>query len=223
MYISTLFDKIYSVLNTIWNADLTMSQLPKNFNSNLPGGWQSVVPARPIPSFKLERLHEEETFSPQDLYGQRTILVFLPGVWVPWSRKFLNEINEINKDLASVNCRLVTIISQRTSQLQAYFITNPVEFDVLADPYGVANLRFGIFEDNVMQPMRISKPTVFGLNAEAKVEFRFSGLHLNDRPKLEDILQISSYLSGLPQKKRWWPTLLRFGRGLPRPVTYVRA
>jgi peroxiredoxin len=184
----------------------------------LPENWKLLKPARLIPTFNLYELQEVEEFTRADLYGQKTILVFLPGMWAPWARKLISQLDMLTDYLEKMGCQLVAVISQNQEQLQEYFESNPVKMGILADPAGHASLRFSIFDDNISEPLRISKPTVLAVNAESKIQAKFTGRHLSDRPNPQDIIEVTSLLTDLPRKRRWWNIFF-----VPAAKAYVNA
>lgn len=184
----------------------------------LPENWRLLKPARLIPTFNLFPLDDAEEFTRAELYGQKTILIFLPGMWAPWARKLICQLDMLTDYLEGMGCQLVAVVSQNREQLQEYFEENPVKMGILADPAGHASLRFSIFDDNISEPLRISKPTVLAINAESKVQAKFTGHHLSDRPEPQDIIQVTNLLTDLPKKRRWWNL---FAANVPKP--YVNA
>lgn len=170
----------------------------------LPDNWRLFKPARLIPTFNLYQIDEAAEFTRNDFYGTKAILIFLPGMWAPWCRKLISQLDPICETLAAMDCQLIAVVSQNQAQLSEYFEENPVDMLVLADPAGHASLRFSIFDENISEPLRISKPTVLAINAETKVQARFSGKHLSDRPNPVDIVQVASLLTDLPKKRNWW-------------------
>ena len=157
--------------------------------------WQEFNVPRSAPNFYLPNVLKQKTVSLYDLEEyNKIILAFLPGIWAPWCRRFLEELSINSKFYNDTDTYFVTIISQESIQLKDYLSQNKINIDVLADENGATGTRYGVFDEKQTEPMRISKPTVFLLNSNKEICFKFIGNHLSDRPRFSEIIQMCAEL-----------------------------
>lgn len=168
--------------------------------------WQAVAPAQATPNFKLRSATSGIFVNCTKLDHPKQLFTFLPGVWAPWCRKLLIDLNNQHSELESAGIKVVAIVSQNYRPVAEFVKNNHIEFEVLSDPYGVINKRFGVFDSTLDEPMKISIPTLFLLDEERNLHYKFIGSHLSDRPTQEHIAKIKQ-LSITYYKKRnsFWP------------------
>ncbi len=153
--------------------------------------WQEFDTPRSAPNFYLPSVLKEKTVSLYELDAyKKIILAFLPGIWAPWCRRFLEELSLNSKYYNNTDTYFVTIVSQDHKQLQDYLLENKITTEILADENGATGTRYGVFDEKQTEPMKISKPSVFLLNSNKEICFRFMGNHLSDRPKFKEIMQM---------------------------------
>lgn len=149
--------------------------------------WKRFTAARYAPNFDLLSANSGESVELAGLKHDRLLITFIPGVWAPWCRRFLRELDRQTQQLSSEGVKCVAIIAQNHEQLANYVKENKLRIEVLADTHGVIGKRYGVFDDNITEPMRISRPAIFILNRENRLLFTFLGKHLMDRPDMEEL------------------------------------
>lgn len=155
-------------------------------------GWRDVFPAKDAANFKLRHVTSGRNVSLADLsYDHRLILTFLPGVWAPWSRKLLAEMDDNLPRFESAGLDLLVIAAQYPEQLATYSQKHRLKLPVLADELASISKRYGVYDANQSEPMRLSKPAIYILNEDKKIIRTFIGRHLSDRPSAEDIIRHS--------------------------------
>jgi peroxiredoxin len=150
--------------------------------------WRKVSPLRAAPNFNLQSVTTGNFLSLNEIEANSLIIAFLPGVWAPWCRKFLNSLNQNVHHINDNGAHLVAIISQDYDQLFRYAKQVDLHFEVLADTHGVIGKRFGVFDEQIREPMKISKPSIFILDRKKRLRHTFIGKYLMDIPKVDEII-----------------------------------
>ncbi len=154
--------------------------------------WRRVSPMRAAPNFNLQSVTTGNFLSLAEIESENLILSFLPGVWAPWCRKFLTSLNNNIAEFNRNDVTLVAIVSQDYEQLFRYAKQADLKFELLSDSHGVTSKRFGVFDEQMQEPMKISKPSIFILDRKKRIRYTFIGKYLMDIPKVEEILLKSS-------------------------------
>ncbi len=152
----------------------------------MPLRWRNISPTRPAAQFSLPAANHFEQISLEDLKAYRIILTFIPGIWAPWSRKLLSEMDELVTELLP-GYELIAIAAQQLQQLREYAVAEGLKLTLLSDEYGVISKRYGVLDESVTQPLGISKPSIYILNSRKRIMTVFVGRHLMDRPTKEEI------------------------------------
>lgn len=150
--------------------------------------WRRVTPLRAAPNFNLQSVTTGNFLSLAEIESESLVLAFLPGVWAPWCRKFLNALNNSVGKFNAQKVDLVAIVSQDYEQLFRYAKQADLRFELLSDCHGVTSKRFGVFDEQMQEPMKISKPSIFILDRKKRIRHTFIGKYLMDIPKVEEIL-----------------------------------
>lgn len=156
--------------------------------------WKIYNPTRTAPNFILPKITDLEQAELYNFKQQHIMLTFLPGLWAPWARKLLSELENVRQQLDEERLHLVVVISQLHEQVEMYMKTHEVSYDIFVDEFGVISKRYGVFDEQLSEPMKISKPAIFVLNGEHQIELSFIGKHLADRPTADDFLDCLNYL-----------------------------
>lgn len=170
--------------------------------------WQTVYPSRNAPAFRLQSAVTGKHVRLGDINAEKIILTFVPGMWAPWCRKFIDELSHSVEAIYQNQALLVTIVSQDYDQLTEYVDRNFIDFEMLADPHGVINTRYGIFEDAIVEPMKISKPSIFILDNDKNIHYKFIGRHLTDRLTAAEVVEMSQRPLPVTKKRRMGIPLL---------------
>lgn len=149
--------------------------------------WKRFSSVRYAPNFDLLSANSSAFVQLSELKHNRLLLAFIPGVWAPWCRKFLTELDKQATTLSHEGVKCVAIIAQNHEQLADYVKEKKLKIEILADVHGVIGKRYGVFDDNNPEPMRISKPSIFILNRDNRLLFTFVGKHLMDRPDMSEL------------------------------------
>lgn len=144
---------------------------------------------RVSPNFRLQSATSGKQVSLDEIICNRLVLAFIPGVWAPWCRKFLDELDAALQLEGIPQAKVVAIVSQDYEELYRYVRAQKLDIEVLSDPNGVIGKRYGMFDEHLTEPMRISKPSVFILDSKKNIAHTFIGMHLMDRPSAEEIWQ----------------------------------
>ncbi len=163
--------------------------------------WKRYINKREAPGFRLYSLQQQKFIRHGDYKDQRTIITFLPGVWAPWCRKLISELSLLESHLKDHGIKMLAVISQNQEELQEYCDSNRVTLDVLADPHGVVGKRYGVFDDEILEPLGISKPSVFLMDEDKNILASFLGKHLTDRPLAEEIIHIATTTPSFPKER----------------------
>lgn len=142
---------------------------------------------RYAPNFDLLSANSDSFVELSQLKHDRLLLAFVPGVWAPWCRRFLDELDQQAVSLGREGVRCVAIIAQNHDQLAKYVKERRLKIELLADTHGVIGKRYGVFDENSSEPMKISKPSIFILNKENRLLFTFVGKYLMDRPDMDEL------------------------------------
>jgi peroxiredoxin len=164
--------------------------------------WQHVYPARSAAAFRLQSAISGKHVRLGDIQSEKAIITFVPGIWAPWCRRFLDDLSLASQEIGQYRTVLVAIISQDFDQVMEYLSTNPVGFEVLADPHGAISTRYGVFDEVIEEPMQISKPSVFVLDDEKNIHYKFFGQHLMDRPTRDDLIDVAQVKLPKSKEKR---------------------
>ncbi|MBL8014973.1 MAG: redoxin domain-containing protein [Candidatus Doudnabacteria bacterium] len=173
--------------------------------------WRRIRSNRVSPSFQLQSATTGKLISLEEFNYKRLVLAFIPGVWAPWCRRFLDQL-DIPQEVArgDIEVKFVAIISQDYEQLYSYVRSQKLAVEVLSDPNGVIGKRYGVFDDNLTEPMRISKPSIFILDSKKNVVHSFIGLHLMDRPSVSEILEKANEpLESDSNSRNFWSFIFR--------------
>lgn len=164
--------------------------------------WRKLANIRSAPNFQLQSATSGKTLSLDSFNYKRLVVSFLPGVWAPWCRKFLDELDATSRNHAADDLKFVVIISQDFHQVWEYVHSENLRIEVICDPNGVIGKRYGVFDDNILEPMRISKPSVFILDSQKNLAFTFIGKFLMDRPQMGEIIAKAQEPLGTDPKQR---------------------
>lgn len=182
-------------------------------SANAINTWQKVLKVNIAPSFRLHHINTGKYVSSDEIITGISVLTFLPGIWAPWCRKLLAELDELAGSEEGQPFQFIAVISQNDDQLREYWQAHPYSICILADPSGAINTRYGIFDDKISEPMKISKPSILILDKHRRIHYKFMGAHLADRPNAEQIINYARRLHAetAPKPPRFfWHRWLRF-------------
>lgn len=184
--------------------------------------WRRFTTARIAPSFNLQSATTGKLTSLEEVEAKSIILAFIPGVWAPWCRKFLDELEQNLPEIQQQHMSVLAVVSQNYEQLYRYARVQKMQIDILSDQAGVISKRYGVFDDTIQEPMRISKPAVFILDHNHQLVFTFTGKHLMDRPTVEDMIAKAQEVIKEFDAKAGWSAfpIWRFFKFLKR-LTYA--
>lgn len=149
--------------------------------------WKRIS-GRNAPNFNLQSATSGVMISLDELTSShRLVIAFVPGVWAPWCRKFLDELELGFANQTRPGVRCIAIVSQNYEQLFKYVKKQKLDLEILSDPNGVISKRYGVFDEQMEEPMKISKPSVFVAGKQGKLLYNFTGRHLMDRPLSSEI------------------------------------
>lgn len=168
-------------------------------------GWYHFPKAVSAPAFRLLDIQKCKLTNLGNIKSEKVLLTFIPGVWAPWARKLLMQLNQHVFEAATFGAEVVAIVAQREDQLQQYCEDNNLSIRVLADPYGAITTRYGIFDEIVTEPMQLSRPALFVLDRDKQIHFKFMGKHLADRPGWTEIEW--ALAQEINPAKGWWVSL----------------
>jgi peroxiredoxin len=105
-----------------------------------------IAPGTPVPDFTLQREDGSE-FTPADLQGKRTVLVFYPFAFSPVCTDQLNLYEEVLDDVAEQGATLYAVSCDAGYSQKAFREHLGVSIEQLSDfePKGAACRAFGVY------------------------------------------------------------------------------
>lgn len=176
--------------------------------------WKIYKQIRIAPTFRLQEVNTGKyRYADQVVDSDRVIMTFLPGLWAPWCRKMLRELITDYQHYQEHNLELVVVIAQQAHEIAQYLQGVDLPFRILADPLAAVSVRYGIFDDDVVEPMAITKPSIFILDHERYIIATYVGRHLADRPSTLSLIRRATALPAFGLLRRtWWQKLgMAFG------------
>lgn len=105
-----------------------------------------IAPGSPVPDFSLQR-ENGEPFTPQDLDGRTTVLVFYPNAFSPVCTDQMQVYDETREELAARGATLYGVSCDQTWSQRAFKDQLGVQIEQLSDfePKGAASRAFGAY------------------------------------------------------------------------------
>ncbi len=105
-----------------------------------------IAPGSPVPDFSLQR-ENGEPFTPQDLDGRTTVLVFYPNAFSPVCTDQMQVYDEAREELAARGATLYGVSCDQTWSQRAFKDQLGVQIEQLSDfePKGAASRAFGAY------------------------------------------------------------------------------
>ncbi len=105
-----------------------------------------IAPGSPVPDFSLQR-ENGEPFTPQDLDGRTTVLVFYPNAFSPVCTDQMQVYDEAREELAARGATLYGVSCDQTWSQRAFKDQLGIQIEQLSDfePKGAASRAFGTY------------------------------------------------------------------------------
>ena len=107
-----------------------------------------IAPGTPVPDFELKNA-EMEPFTPLDLDGQTTVLVFYPNAFSPVCTDQFQVYEEVLEDFEKLGAKLYGVSCDSVWSQTAFKEKLGVSIEQLSDfePKGAASRRFGAYHE----------------------------------------------------------------------------
>jgi peroxiredoxin len=123
---------------------------------------------------------------------KRTVLLFYRGGWCPICNKQLASLSEDYQKFRELGANIVAVSSEEVEKGMELLKKIGPPFTLLSDPDFKAIDCYGVREQNrdMLAKMKsYAKPSVFIIDAQGTIRYKYVGKNAGDRPRNEELLQ----------------------------------
>jgi peroxiredoxin len=140
------------------------------------------------PDFDLPDIDGKSIKLTQLLKNYKTLLITcLPGIWAPWSRTLLNELEQNQAQFEAKNCLPIVLVSQTPSELLKYKYKPAIS--ILFDTYGGVIQRFASQIREELHFAPLARPLLFVVNQDQQITISKAGSVSQDYKLIPQLLR----------------------------------
>lgn len=122
------------------------------------------------------------------------LLLFAPGTWSPYTRRWLEDLEAAAERFLSVGMSVLAVVTQDAAGAKRGLFRQRPWFPVLTDERRDAARGYGVYRALSLDGIGVTCPAAFLIDGSGTIRFVYVGRNDGDVPEAEALLVLASWL-----------------------------
>ena len=123
------------------------------------------------------------------------LLLFAPGTWSPYTRRWLEDLEAAAERFRSVGVAVLVVVAQDAAGAKRSLFRQRPWFPVLTDARRNVARDYGVYRALSLDGIGVTCPAAFLIDGSGAIRFAYVGRNDGDVPEAEVLLNLASWLT----------------------------